>query len=102
MGRQYETPQAGVEQVLAGFWQELLKKDRVGRHDVFFELGGQSLLTMRLIALVAEAFSVQLTVTSILEHSSLLEMARLISLLSPNDESLALAGTVRFDDGTIE
>lgn len=48
-GRQYETPQGEVEEVLAGIWQSLLPVERVGRHDNFFELGGHSLLIVQMI-----------------------------------------------------
>jgi aryl carrier-like protein len=45
----YAAPQGEIEQVIAQVWQELLGLERVGRHDHFFELGGNSLLAIQLI-----------------------------------------------------
>ena len=47
--REYEAPEGDTEILLAQLWSELLKVDRVGRHDTFFELGGHSLLAVSLI-----------------------------------------------------
>ena len=47
--RAYEAPQGEIEVELAAIWSELLKVERVGRHDHFFELGGHSLLAVTLI-----------------------------------------------------
>nr|WP_242488000.1 phosphopantetheine-binding protein [Pseudomonas sp. TH31] len=47
--RLYEAPVGDVEIRLALLWAELLKVERVGRHDHFFELGGHSLLAVSLI-----------------------------------------------------
>jgi len=46
---EYEAPIGEVEATLANIWAELLKIERVGRHDHFFELGGHSLLAVILI-----------------------------------------------------
>ena len=47
--RGYEPPQGEVEVKLAAIWAEVLKLDRIGRHDNFFALGGHSLLAVTLI-----------------------------------------------------
>ncbi|OUM08455.1 non-ribosomal peptide synthetase, partial [Pseudomonas syringae] len=47
--REYEAPQGPVEPILAGLWSELLGIERISRHDQFFELGGDSLLAVKLI-----------------------------------------------------
>ena len=49
LSRGYEAPEGEVETVLAQIWQDVLKLERVGRHDHFFELGGHSLLAVSLI-----------------------------------------------------
>jgi arthrofactin-type cyclic lipopeptide synthetase C len=45
----YEPPQGEIETNLAAIWADVLKLDRVGRHDNFFSLGGHSLLAVTLI-----------------------------------------------------
>src|SRR5262249_45842370 len=44
----YEAPVGETEQAIATIWAELLKVERVGRHDDFFALGGHSLLVVAL------------------------------------------------------
>jgi amino acid adenylation domain-containing protein len=41
--RDYAPPEGAVEESLAQIWQTVLGVERVGRHDHFFELGGNSL-----------------------------------------------------------
>src|SRR5207244_2737188 len=47
-----EPPAAGLETALAELWADALGRDRVGRHDNFFDLGGHSLMAARLIATI--------------------------------------------------
>ncbi|KQU66157.1 non-ribosomal peptide synthetase [Rhizobacter sp. Root29] len=49
-GDAYEAPQGEVEQALATLWAELLGVPRVGRHDNFFDLGGDSILSLQIVA----------------------------------------------------
>jgi acyl-CoA synthetase (AMP-forming)/AMP-acid ligase II/aryl carrier-like protein len=46
----YEAPQGETERSMAAIWAELLRVERVGRHDNFFALGGHSLLAVSFIA----------------------------------------------------
>ncbi len=46
----FEPPQGEMETKLAVIWAEVLKLDRVGRHDNFFDLGGHSLAAVQLIS----------------------------------------------------
>lgn len=47
--RAYEPPQGAMETTLAAIWETLLGVEQVGRQDHFFELGGYSLLAVRLL-----------------------------------------------------
>jgi len=47
--RGYEPPQGETEETLARIWQQLLRVERVGRHDNFFDLGGHSLMVIKLV-----------------------------------------------------
>ena len=46
---------ARLEELLAAIWAELLRVERVGRHDHFFERGGHSLLAVQLVSRVRQA-----------------------------------------------
>ncbi|MEX2285496.1 MAG: alpha/beta fold hydrolase, partial [Planctomycetaceae bacterium] len=46
----YVAPRTDMERELAAIWEGILKVDRVGVHDDFFELGGYSLLAVQVMA----------------------------------------------------
>ena len=50
MEREYVAPRDDLEIRLAGVWQDVLGVDRVGVYDNFFDLGGHSLLIMKVLA----------------------------------------------------
>ena len=70
----YEAPQGEVEQTLARIWSEMLKVERVGRHDNFFALGGHSLLVVRLIDRMRLA-GLHADVRTLFTASTLMELA---------------------------
>ncbi|CRM47348.1 non-ribosomal peptide synthetase [Pseudomonas sp. 58 R 3] len=55
IARGYEAPVGAVETLLAQIWADVLKVEKVGRHDHFFELGGHSLLAVGLIGRMRQA-----------------------------------------------
>jgi acyl carrier protein len=78
IGTQYVAPTNEVEKKLAGMWSEILKKDRVGIDDNFFDLGGQSLAAMRLMSIIKEVFNVKVPLTAFFQVSTIKAIAGLI------------------------
>jgi hypothetical protein len=78
----YEVPAGDVETALAMMWAEVLKVERVGRHDNFFNLGGQSLRALRVIFLVNDYFLTELTVRTLFENPVLMDFAEALRSVS--------------------
>ncbi|MGB0008452.1 MAG: amino acid adenylation domain-containing protein [Candidatus Sulfotelmatobacter sp.] len=72
--RAYEAPQGEIETALAAIWGDVLKLDRVGRHDNFFQLGGHSLLAVILIERLRRK-GLQVDVRALFAASTLAELA---------------------------
>ena len=53
----------------------MLRVERVGVHDNFFDLGGDSLAAARLIGTVGEAFDIQLSLSTVFEAPTVGELA---------------------------
>lgn len=79
--RQYQAPEGEVEQIVANIWQELLRIERVGRNDNFFDLGGHSLLAMQVVARLHSALSIEVPVRLLFEHTTLRELSGCIDNL---------------------
>jgi amino acid adenylation domain-containing protein len=71
----YEAPRNDVEQKLADIWSRLFKQNKIGIHDDFFHLGGDSLLGIRLVALAGRV-GLQLTVHNVFKHHTIAELAK--------------------------
>lgn len=71
----YEAPATRAEQILCRLVGELLHVERVGIHDNFFALGGDSLKTINLVAMAREA-GLELSVAGIFAHPAIADLAR--------------------------
>jgi amino acid adenylation domain-containing protein len=71
-------PRDPVEKTLAGIWAELLRVERVGVHDNFFEFGGDSLLAMQFISRVSGAFPVEIPLHDLFATPTIAELADVI------------------------
>jgi acyl carrier protein len=58
--QKYVVPRNEIERKLAELWRQTLHIDRVGVHDSFFELGGDSVLAAQILSLVQKAFGIRI------------------------------------------
>ncbi len=87
----YEAPGTDTEKQLAGLWQQLLGCEQIGLHDDFFEIGGNSITAMQLVAHIKEEKQVNLALKSFYEGATLYKLARYI------DGLLVLSAAVSAD-----
>ncbi|WP_415837819.1 amino acid adenylation domain-containing protein, partial [Pseudoalteromonas ostreae] len=72
----YAAPEGARETLLAQIWSEVLEIEQVGRLDNFFSLGGDSISSLRLIAL-AKKHDITLSVQDIFDSTDLHALAQL-------------------------
>jgi amino acid adenylation domain-containing protein len=79
LGSEFVLPSNATEELLAKIWTNILRVEQVGIHDNFFDLGGHSLLSVRLVAEIEKAFNFQIPLSSLFKISTIAEIAELIS-----------------------
>jgi amino acid adenylation domain-containing protein len=79
--REFVAPRTPLEASVAEIWAEVLEVERVGAHDGFFDLGGHSLLIMRIVARVRAEFGVELSIRALFAASTVEGMAAEIERL---------------------
>ncbi|MEB4211363.1 thioester reductase domain-containing protein, partial [Mycobacterium sp. 94-17] len=72
----YRAPTNAIEEVLAGIYAQTLALDRVGIDDSFFDLGGDSLSAMRVIAAANSALDAALAVRAIFDAPTVRSLSR--------------------------
>src|SRR5581483_11548204 len=73
--QQYVAPRTPLEAALAGIWGELFRLPRIGIHDDFFQLGGHSVLAMRLVSRIRQVLAIELPLRSVFENPTLLQLS---------------------------
>ncbi|GFG50516.1 non-ribosomal peptide synthetase [Mycolicibacterium agri] len=71
----YRAPTNAIEDILAGIYAQVLGLERVGVDDSFFDLGGDSLSAMRLVATVNAGLDAGLSVRSVFESPTVAKLA---------------------------
>lgn len=100
----YEAPRNEVEEKLVAIWQEVLGLERVGVHDNFFALGGDSMKALRVITLLATDYLLE--IQDMFEEQTIAKLSEAMMLKSDNVkkriEQLKEAQSVIVDEQTPE
>ena len=67
-GTQDRKPRTVEEEILCGIWEQVLKVERVGVEENFFEMGGHSLLATQVASRMREAFGIEIPLRLLFEN----------------------------------
>jgi amino acid adenylation domain-containing protein len=74
-GNDYRAPATAIEEILAGIYAQILGVERVGVDDSFFDLGGDSLSAMRLVAAINKSLGTHRTVRALFDAPTIAQLA---------------------------
>jgi amino acid adenylation domain-containing protein/non-ribosomal peptide synthase protein (TIGR01720 family) len=86
LAQSYEAPEGKTETALAAIWAEVVKLERVGRHDNFFEIGGDSILSLQVISRSRQA-GLHFTPMQMFQHQTVAALASAAGAPSAIEES---------------
>ncbi|MDD5467703.1 MAG: amino acid adenylation domain-containing protein [Anaerolineales bacterium] len=72
---EFTAPRTAAERTLAKIWSETLGVEQIGIHDNFFDLGGDSILSIQMIARANQA-GFRLTPKQLLQHQTIDKLAK--------------------------
>lgn len=81
--RVYRAPETPEQEALCHTWAQVLKLERVGLDDDFFEIGGHSLLATQLVTRVRKVFRVQIPLRSLFDANTVADMAEILAYHEP-------------------
>jgi acetyltransferase-like isoleucine patch superfamily enzyme/acyl carrier protein len=96
-------PRSPVERELARIWRKVLGIDQVGIYDDFFDLGGNSLATMRLSTQIEETFGQEISLVDFFPTPTIEQLGKILSEEEslppqPSQAKIRPAGSKRMKD----
>ena len=85
----YSAPSTDTERSLADLWSHLLGVEPVGVKDAFFDLGGNSLLALQMLALVKKRFGVAIPAVTLFEAPTVQGLAAILDNQGATDKEAA-------------
>ncbi|WP_417586782.1 SDR family NAD(P)-dependent oxidoreductase [Pararhodobacter oceanensis] len=97
----YVAPRNDVERMLVGIWEDLLGVEGIGVEDSFFDLGGHSLIAVRLFARVKKTWAVDFPISVLFEAPTVekiaARVAQVAGISETGDAPAAVAPVRRFE-----
>jgi natural product biosynthesis luciferase-like monooxygenase protein/FkbM family methyltransferase len=76
--RAYVAPEGETQRAVARVWSELLRLDRIGIHDNFFEIGGNSLLLVEAHGRLRQAVRREVTLVELMRYPTIESLSRFL------------------------
>jgi amino acid adenylation domain-containing protein len=81
-------PQTALEQLIATLWQQALQIDTIGLHDNFFDIGGHSLLMVRVLSQLTDHLGKELTLMDLFRYPTIHALSQYLGE-TPSDPTAA-------------
>jgi yersiniabactin nonribosomal peptide synthetase len=82
--QRFVAPSSFLEKTIAEIWADLLQKEKVGIHDNFFDLGGNSLLATQLLTKLRKNFKKEIPSVRVFEYPSVSAFAQYLGKEGPH------------------
>lgn len=82
----YIPPETDLEKEVAEIWAKVLKVEKIGRNEDFFDLGGHSLLLTKVVTRVRDKFNVDISLRSLFDNSKFDKFVNVIEEARKNAE----------------
>ncbi|MGH7826174.1 MAG: AMP-binding protein [Candidatus Binatia bacterium] len=94
LGTRFNAPTTRTESVLAKIWSEALGINSVGIHDLFFDLGGDSIIATRIVSAIGRIFPWNLTLVEFYDACTVAQAAQLLVQKAPSAERAEKVATL--------
>lgn len=86
--QEYVAPATEIQKSIAAIWQEVLRLDKVGLHDNFFDLGANSLLMVRVRSKLLSDLNRDVSMLDLFKHTTIDSLAKFLSGEQEEENSL--------------
>jgi amino acid adenylation domain-containing protein len=87
--KNYVAPRNKAENVIAEIWQELLDVANIGINDSFFDLGGHSLLVVKMLRKLKKSFTEDLTIVDLFQYPTIATLTEFLNKKHRNKPAFA-------------
>lgn len=88
-------PKNALEEELLVFWKETLENDQIGTQSNFYQVGGDSIRAIRLIAKLNKAYKIKLVIADLFSNPTIVELSAVIKSKEGASEDKLLSKTRR-------
>jgi len=82
--KEYEAPSNELEIKLASIWEEVLGVKKIGVHDNFFEIGGHSLLAIKLSFDIYKEYGMKIEINTIFKYPTIKLQSQYLDVMNTN------------------